>query len=131
MNEIPQNTPEQNPNEYLAQLRKALNSKDAVLLREVVDGIQRNVHGTTDNTPYSPLSDSDISILLETGTAMINVGSGTHGQCMFFKNVELHMPPCGTTVEKEKYVKEQRMNFKLLFDLPPDLPDTQDLRVSF
>ncbi|MES2088015.1 MAG: hypothetical protein V4467_03425 [Patescibacteria group bacterium] len=130
MNEIPQNVPEQPINVYLTQLRKALDSKDATLLGSVINGIQRNVQGT-DRTSFSPLDDEDIRTLLETGRAEINVGTGTHGQRIYIKDAELHMPPGGPRVEKAKVVIEQRMNFKRLFDLPLDLSDTEDLRVRF
>ena len=128
MNEIPQNTLELNPNVFLAQLRQALNSKSAELLRAVVDGIQIGIHGT-DETHFSPLSDDDLRVLLETGRAMINVGSGTRGQRIYVKDGELYMPPGNPGIAE--YIKEQRMNFKRLFDLPLDLPDSEDLRVKF
>jgi hypothetical protein len=128
MNEIPENTSEQAPNIYLTKLREALDSKNKDLLRAVVDGIQINVHGT-DKTHFSPLDDEDLDTLLGTGYAMINVGSGTRGQRIMIKDSELYMPP-PTDPDLVEYVRENRMNFKRLFNLP-DLPDNQELRVRF
>jgi hypothetical protein len=130
MHEIPQNFPEQNPNIYLAQLRKALDSRDEKLLRAVIDGIQISVHGT-DKTHFSPLSDEDIRTLIETGEAMINVGTGTHGQRIMIRNGELYMPMPDPAIPRPaiigEQVRENRMNFQRLFNLP----DTSDLRVEF
>ena len=125
MHEIPQNVSEQNPNIYLAQLRRAFDSKDIGLLRAVVNGIQVYVHGT-DKTPCSMLSEEDLRKLMETGAGMIYVGTGSHGQRIVIKNGEMYMPSSSNaTIEKLTIVN--KMNFRHLFNLS----DTEDLLVRF
>ena len=124
MNETPENIQEQGPNIYLTQLRTALDSKDEGLLRAVINGIQIYVHGT-DRTHFSPLSDEDIRTIIKTGEAMINVGTGTHGERIMIKNGELYMPAPNPDIEE--HVREKRMNFQHLFNLH----DMADLRVKF
>jgi len=110
---------------YLEGLRSALNTKNFALLRATVNGIQRFIHGTNSKRQLGRLDDEDVHKLLETGRGMITVGIGTQGQRIFIKDGQLYMPT--GDAKSEEQAKEFRLNFQRLFNLP----DIQDLRVTF
>lgn len=121
---IPGTTSEQSPSLYLSYLKNALDLKNRELLRAVVNGIQTYVHGI-DKTHYSPLSENDIDALLETGSGVITVGTGTHGECIYIKDGELYM---AGSPQVDPFIRDKKENFRRLFNLSPG---TKDLRVRF
>lgn len=113
---------EHSSNPYLGTLRQGIKNKDMATLRMITDAIQRQIHRLPKVT-IAPMRDYDLQELIDKGTGMIIVGSGTIGERIFIENGELFMPE-----EKDQPGSKQFYdNFRYVFDLGDD----QKLRVKF
>jgi len=105
-------------------LRHAVDTQDIAELRYAVNEIQKGVDGKSEGrTLVTPPTDGELKEIMETGSGMIVVGTGTLGQRIYLKDNELSMfePSDGGG---ETY----RANFRRLFNLPED---EEDLRAKF
>lgn len=110
------------PNPYLRTLRQGIENKDVATLRMITNAIQRQVHRLP-QVAIAPMTDYGLQELIDKGTGMIIVGTGTLGERIFIEDGELFMPE-----EKDQPGSKQFYdNFRYVFDLGDD----QELRVKF
>lgn len=100
-------------------LRAAFDEKNSGKLREAVNYIQMMVQQNEATTfQSSPMTESELRELMETGKGTIFVGSGTAGSRIYIENGEISMP---INSDKDREVGLScQLNFRRIFVLPFD-----------
>jgi hypothetical protein len=120
--ENPISAVERPENVYLKNLRKGINEKNEVLVRETIDAIWRQIN-RGDSRQCSPPSEGEIRSIIDHEHAEIPVGSGTHGERIFIKRGELFM----NEQSDQRSSQPLYRNFRYFFELEDDA----ELRVIF
>ncbi|MFH0828956.1 MAG: hypothetical protein V1907_02135 [Candidatus Kerfeldbacteria bacterium] len=75
----------------IRELQQALAQRDKAAIRDVLEKIQRLIHGDSKIKWITPPRDGDVEELLRTGSTTIYVGTGTAGHRAFIEGNRLFM----------------------------------------
>lgn len=112
---------EKNDQSYLSILSAAINSKDKETLKETFTKLKDTIESVTD-VKCSPISDYEIEELLNKGSTIIHVGTGSSGDRIIISGGKIHM----SVDRNNPYGKMRRDMFRAIFGLPHVEIETED-----